>query len=77
MAAFCDTCATEHGELPAERASAALGTDAAVQDVQADPLAELADGVVVEGGECCVPKYARKAGKVEEVLAEELHEKGP
>lgn len=76
MAAFCDSCAAEHGELPAEKPSASVGTD--VPSGAGDPLEALADGVVVEGGECCVPKYARKgAQRMEGVVAEELHEKGP
>ncbi|OBT90977.1 hypothetical protein VE02_00255 [Pseudogymnoascus sp. 03VT05] len=85
MAQFCDTCAAEHDELPAEKPTSAVGTDASVgTDVPAgegDPLQALADGVVVEGGECCVPKYARKgqgaAERVEGVVGEELHDKGP
>jgi hypothetical protein len=78
MAQFCDSCAAEHGELPAEKPAAALGSD--VPAGEGDPLEALADGVVVEGGECCVPKYARKgngAERVEGVVGEELHEKGP
>ncbi|OBT62202.1 hypothetical protein VE03_08342 [Pseudogymnoascus sp. 23342-1-I1] len=80
MAAFCDSCAAEHGELPAEKPSASVGTD--VPAGEGDPLQALADGVVVEGGECCVPTYARKgagegAERVEGVVGEELHEKGP
>jgi hypothetical protein len=79
MAQFCDTCAAEHDELPAEKPTAAVGTD--VPAVEGDPLQALADGVVVEGGECCVPKYARKgqgtAERVEGVVGEELHDKGP
>ncbi|KFY16157.1 hypothetical protein V492_01527, partial [Pseudogymnoascus sp. VKM F-4246] len=51
MAAFCDSCAAEHGELPAEKPTAAVGTDG---PTCGDPLEALADGVVVEGGECCI-----------------------
>lgn len=78
MAQFCDSCAAEHGELPAEKPTAAVGTD--VPAGEGDPLEVLADGVVVEGGECCVPAYARKgkgAERLEGVVGEELHEKGP
>ncbi|KFY75648.1 hypothetical protein V499_04382 [Pseudogymnoascus sp. VKM F-103] len=80
MAQFCDTCAAEHDELPAEKPAAVVGTDVPTGE-GGDPLQALADGVVVEGGECCVPKYARKGQgaveRMEGVVAEELHDKGP
>ncbi|KFY34199.1 hypothetical protein V495_08197, partial [Pseudogymnoascus sp. VKM F-4514 (FW-929)] len=42
MAQFCDSCAAEHGELPAEQPAASIGTDVGGGQ---DPLEALADGV--------------------------------